>query len=225
MGKRVFAMGLPVLLGLSVVCGAARAMTLVETGGDTEVGILVGPTSAYSAIAVGFELDADYDDVTFEAELVCISCTGFLQIHANAIGPGASALDIIDGFDLTSSTPGVNDPGLQEFFSFGSLSAGSYYAIYSVTAGTGAWQSLQGNETVQTTGSNTFLGQFGAETLGANPYSSPFDLLPSDTDGLLYFRVSGTPAPPPPIPLPAGIWLMLSALLGAAGWTARKASA
>ena len=100
----------------------AAAGPLLDVGGVQDTGLTIG---AGKAAAVAFTLANTFDNVTIDASLLCVGCTGGIWVQRNVIGSTASFGDALGAVAFSSATP-------HPYFNFSSLDPGLYFFIVSI---------------------------------------------------------------------------------------------
>ena len=190
----------------------ASAAIVSGSGGDGTTGFSVGPTYGREAFASSFTLGADYENVSINANVFCISCTGSFSLQRTALGSTASLGDMVDGFSVDSSvTPfgSGNYTISTQLFSGLSLVAGDYFLIFETLSGTGGWFAATPPVVEAETG-NSVNFQFEAASTQGFVAGSDFNAI-LDLRSLAQYSVSGSLST---VPLPGGFLLFASGLAG-----------
>lgn len=198
---------------LTLAPAGALAATVSVSGGTGASGFSVGPNFTDRAIAVEFSLAQDITNYTIRANAFCFNCTAGLWLHKSIIGPSSL---IADSVGVTGIT-GTVLPDTLPTFTGQLLSAGTYFLIFSVSAGTGGWQAAEPPTLTEVDGTVGFT--YRSETLPALAYRSPFAIIAS-RQKMPEFSVTGATVGKddiPPIPLPAAGWMLIGAVAALGG--------
>lgn len=205
---------------------AAGATIVSVSGGDGSTGISIGPNGDAQAVAIEFSLSQSLSAFTLSATAFCVNCQGAFWLQANRLGPTASIGDLIDILQVTSSFGLLGDP--LTVFSGSLLEAGNYFMVFSVTSGTGGWQTAAPPVVTEQDGGEVWFS-YAADSLSPVATRSAFNINLSRSE-LPEFSLVGTlQGPAHAVPEPSSAALVLGGLAAAAGLssfvTRRRSSA
>jgi hypothetical protein len=154
-----------------------------------------------TAAAVSFDLTQPATNVTIDAPILCIGCSGTIWFNMNAIGPASPFTDTLAADTFSAATP-------HPYFTFASLNPGFYAFIVAVNAdsvGSAIWP---GAVTPTVAGSGATRNVDWAADAPLQPFvpRSDFHVLFGKS---LNYIVTGDPVMP--IPEPATSVMLLTA--------------